>query len=264
MPLEFTSVGQHHSSRPSASEVPPIESSCTPLAATAPSANPLLTFDTRPKHAFADTPMPAAISQPSPVSPPANCDASTSRPSSRAPQNTNTTLKPLASFFDQFLQTARVETQLERTKKRRVPHKNQTSHYPNQVNAPQPVGTLKSFLRNAVRKTSSAHRSAHASYPIHRLSPSYSSNAFTIPNHVGLPPSMTTQFRVPSSPDRAFQPTPYQVVLPSTPPTDSRSRFYATPGHDLDLTLDAAVDSSVNLFCFHNRACECFACSLSV
>ncbi|KAF8206360.1 hypothetical protein K438DRAFT_2014096 [Mycena galopus ATCC 62051] len=187
---------------------------------------------------------------------PVNFDTSASPLPSRAPpQPTNTMLKPLASFFDQFLQTARAETQLERTKRKKTPHKKQVQRHPNQANAPQPVSNLKSFLRNTVRDPFSTQRHPHPSRPNHRLSPSYSSNAFTnrVP-YFEVPPSMTTQFRAPSSPDahRVFPPTPYQVVLPSTPPTSRRPELYTTDRNDHDFTLDA-VDSSVNLFCFNNR-----------
>ncbi|KAJ7158701.1 hypothetical protein C8R46DRAFT_397607 [Mycena filopes] len=59
-------------------------------------------------------------------------------------QTTNGTLKPLLSFFNRFLETARAETQLEKTQKKRVSRKSQRRNP-----APQPIGALKSFLRNS-------------------------------------------------------------------------------------------------------------------
>ncbi|KAJ6513196.1 hypothetical protein C8R45DRAFT_1207079 [Mycena sanguinolenta] len=256
IPLKLTSV-EHHSSPTVciATKTTSMESSrrTPPLAFTSASLDPLptaLEHDTCPTfNASAGNLMPAAIPEPtsSPVSALVHCDDPPASPARSPPQSTNSALKPLASFFDQFLQTARAETQLEQTKKK-VPHKNQ--HRNQAIPPPQPVGTLKSFLRNTVRNNSSVHR-----YQNHRLSPSYSSHADTsnVPAF-GVPPSMTTQFRPPSSPDarRAFQPTPYQVVLPSTPPTTGQPESYTTDANDPDF-----VDSSINLFCFHTRARVC-------
>ncbi|KAJ7274341.1 hypothetical protein B0H12DRAFT_392918 [Mycena haematopus] len=238
VPLKFTSVDQYHSSPTIciAPEVPSMESSCTPLAFITVSANPA--FDTR--LASLNTSEPTS----SPGSVLVHCDNISASPPRSPPRGTDITLKPLASFFDQFLQTARAETQLEQTKKKKVPRKNR---HRRQAIPSQRVGTCKT-----VRTNPSVQHHAHASYQYHRLSPSYSPNAFT--NHVpafDVPPSMTTQFR-PSSPDacRVLQPTPYQVVLPSTPPTSCRPESINDNGHDL--TWDA-VDSSVNLFCFNKR-----------
>jgi hypothetical protein len=224
---------------------------------TIPFVDPLPTLNCPPTSALLIPPAVNPIITVSPVSAFENHDASTALPPSHmSPQITNSALKPLASFFDQFLQTARAETQLERTKRNKAPRK--TSQHPNQGNAPKPIGTLKSFLRNTVRQTSSARRPAHLPDSNYRFSPPYSPNALT--NHVpsfDVPSSMTTQFRVPPSPDahRVFQLTPYQVVLPSTPPTASRPMLYPTDGDDHDFPIDA-VDSSVNLFCFNARVCK--------
>ncbi|KAF7374841.1 hypothetical protein MSAN_00370100 [Mycena sanguinolenta] len=255
IPLKFTSVDQHHSSPTVciAPKGPSMESPrrTLPLASTSAVPDPLptaLEHDTRPAslNTSADDPMPPARPEPTscPASAPVHSDPPASPPRS-PPQSTNVALKPLASFFDQFLQTARAETQLAWTKKK-TPHKNQLRSQA--IPPPQPIGTLKSFLRTSVRNNTSVHRYQN------RRSPSYSShaNSTNVPAF-GVVPSMTTQFRSPSSPDsrRVFHPTPYQVVLPSTPPTSHQPELYTTDGNDHDMPL---VDSSINLFCFSTRA----------
>ncbi|KAJ7756507.1 hypothetical protein DFH07DRAFT_481776 [Mycena maculata] len=200
---------------------------------------PSLVLTTHPDIAnhSGDGPMsPAAI--PPPIS---TCDIATSLPSAHAsPQAVRSTLKPLASFLDQFLQTARSETQLERTKKK-APRKPLPNS--NRVNPQQPISALKSFIQSTVRQTSARHPSDH-----HRSSarltytPDVSSFDF--------PPPMSPQFRVPS-PDIncVLQPTPYQVVLPSTPPT-SRQPVAGTSG---GIVHDITLDSSINLFYLNTR-----------
>ncbi|KAJ7019911.1 hypothetical protein C8F04DRAFT_1320711 [Mycena alexandri] len=202
----------------------------------------------------ADDPMPPAITLPVPNSSPTPATSSpapalTSLSHRESQQTANSTLKPLASFFDQFLQTARVETQLEKNQKKKAPRK---SVRRNPVNAPQPIGALKSFLRNSVRQTSSAQ-------PFARPSSNYPLSSY-LPN--APVPSFDMQFRVPSIPDshRVIQATSYQVVLPSTPPTSAQAMLHTTPTYcnDHDMSL-GAVDSSVDLFCLHARVCAQYA-----
>ncbi|KAJ6531849.1 hypothetical protein B0H19DRAFT_1188881 [Mycena capillaripes] len=252
IPLDLTSLHQHPSSPPQTSCITPgnsqTEPPCAPLVLTPPLAAPFPTPDARPRtstvlNLFTDDPIPAItlLSNSPPVSALGNRDAFISPPPRVSPQIAQSTLKPLASYFDQFLQTARPETQLEKSKRKKTPRK-MTRHL-NQVDAPHLIGTLKSFIRNTVRQTSSARRREHASD-----SDFLSSSPNTFATHVptfDVPPSMTTQFRVPSFPDahRVFQPTPYQVVLPSTPPTSSRPKLHRNDSNDRDLTLDAAPQS---------------------
>ncbi|KAJ7650223.1 hypothetical protein FB45DRAFT_12758 [Roridomyces roridus] len=109
-------------------------------------------------------------------------------------------LKPIGSFFNQFLQTARSETQLQNQKK--APRRVSPKSHPNRSKA--------SFLRSAIRPAEEVHgRLTYA--------PDTSTFQFPVPS---------TPFFVPSSPN-ALQPTPYQVVLPSTPPTSRLPMSFA-------------------------------------
>ncbi|KAJ7678863.1 hypothetical protein DFH06DRAFT_1165063, partial [Mycena polygramma] len=252
VPLEF-----QHSSFPTqtdyvAPEVTPPKPPCAPLSTTPSAARPItLALPT------ADDPMPtiAPLSNSHPASARENCDASISLPPLPvSPQMTNSNLQPLASFFEQFLhnaraETARAETQVEQTKRKKAPRK--ASQHPTRNNAPQPFGTLKSYLRTAVRQTSATRPAllSSADFPF--------CSSLNRTDHVasGLPLSSSTQFRLPSFPveHHISPPAPYHVVLPSTPPAPSRPGPEPFPDGGEDYEF-GAVDSSVNLFCF-TRVC---------
>ncbi|KAJ6576532.1 hypothetical protein DFH09DRAFT_1276514 [Mycena vulgaris] len=256
--LDFSSVNPQASSPQASCQIaqgisqpelqPP---SCLPVAAM-----PTLPDLPTPAHADDHTPLAPILSSLSnslSVCALTNGAAIASLPPSRvSPQITKNTLKPLASFLDQFLQIAQSETQLERSKKK-VPGKVGS----NQMNAPKSTSTsiLNSFLRSSVRPTSSARRTAPPSHS--RPFPPFPTAVLTSkPNglHPAFPPSIAPPFRFPSTPDvHSALHTPYQVVLPSTPPN---SRDYPTPylndGIDVDMAMDT-LDSSVNLFCFNAR-----------
>ncbi|KAJ7170737.1 hypothetical protein C8R43DRAFT_980829 [Mycena crocata] len=172
-----------------------------------------------------------------------DCDAAAFPPPPASPQCMKSTLKPLASFFDQFLQTARSETQLERTKhgkKRKTPRNVQST-----IVSSKTSGVSKLSLR----RPSSARRLVQA--PDYRMSSPvfpYALDTFRDPATATTP-----RFHVPSS-TSGFHPTPYQVVLPSTPPTSYHPTVPPTWNTDLDLPPNV-LNSSVNLFCFNARIC---------
>ncbi|KAK7033174.1 hypothetical protein R3P38DRAFT_2921179 [Favolaschia claudopus] len=190
-----------------------------------------------------------AVVVPSPVTPrltspssPEHCTVlpPPSLPPTSAP-NPDGALKPLASFFDTFLETARAETQLESNQNAsRAKQRRPTIQTPK----PMPLSTLKPFLKNSVR-SASAQR--------HRFASTYK------PVLSSRDEQYMTQFRVPSSP-MALQPTPYQVVLPVTPPTVPARRFETlrnAAANDNTYELDwDVVDSSVEYFCLRNAVCE--------
>lgn len=156
-----------------------------------------------------------------------------SRGSDEPPRST---LRPLASFFDQFLQTARSETHSEQNMKRKAPGKVS----PTQLHDPQHV---KAHRRSHARPT--ARRAAHSSDS--RLSSPFAPKPRTggeIAHCSTFPPPPSSL----SSPDiHAVLRTPYQVILPSTPPTPRNdSTLCSTAGIDQHI----AIDPSINLFCF--------------
>ncbi|KAJ6494877.1 hypothetical protein C8R47DRAFT_1213543 [Mycena vitilis] len=249
VPLEF-----RHSSFPTqtdyvAPEATPPKLPCASLSATSSAARPMTII-----LPTADDPMPPAapFSNSHLACALEDCDASISLPPlSVSPQMSNGNLQPLAYFFEQFLQnaraeTARAETQVEQTSQKKAPRK--ASQHPTRKTTPQPFSTLKSYLRTAVRQTSSNRPAllSSADFPF--------CTSLNGTNHVAseLPLSSLTHFRLPSIPveHHISPPAPYHVVLPSTPPAPSCPGPEPFPvGGD-----DHAADSSVNLFCF-TRVC---------
>ncbi|KAJ6609269.1 hypothetical protein B0H10DRAFT_2065328 [Mycena sp. CBHHK59/15] len=269
VPLMFSSVngnGGHPSfsarisTGTTQAEIPQIASSLTSLAffpALSPSLWPPTSASTNLSQ-FSEDKITLSVpvhfaSSLSASAPPDDCDTQQPLLSSLvSPKGVIKNMKPLASFFDQFLETARSETQLQVPVKKppvakmpRKPAGARTSRPGTSV--PVPVSTLTNFLCNTVRQTSSALHYTPAPPVI-------------LPNAINARVDyqasfVLPHFHSPSSPDidNVLQQTPYQVVLPSTPPT---SRYYDDDEINIEQT-NTAIDSSVNLFCFNTRVCKC-------
>nr|GAT60724.1 predicted protein [Mycena chlorophos] len=104
------------------------------------------------------------------------------------------TLRPLGSFFQEFLETARAETQRSvessaRPVSRRRPG---TRHNGNNTLAPppRPISTMKSFFRSTVRES--------------QASPANQSILSILPSHLRPSRSPEIEFRVPALPAHAF------------------------------------------------------------
>ncbi|KAJ7227248.1 hypothetical protein GGX14DRAFT_102486 [Mycena pura] len=207
-PLEFPALTEHTLCNDSIELVPPSS------PALAPSVAPPSTPNAHP-HTSA---VPVAATSPDGKS--LAPDGPTPAPSFSQvpPRTTNGPLKPLASFLDQFLETARTATKLEKNGKK-APRKPRMKTIAGNAPQPQPISTMKSFFRNAVRIPYSSGCPISSAFP----SP-FSQDPVAMPSSpFHFTPSTTTHVSSNATIHRVGERrTSYQVLLPSTPQTPSQ------------------------------------------
>ncbi|KAJ7067003.1 hypothetical protein C8F01DRAFT_1119949, partial [Mycena amicta] len=221
------SVHRRNSPLPLDSEL----SSLLPDAPAVPTAPPLPVARSQSPSNGPLAPHPAIASPTTPINVAAGVLPVTTDNHSR-PQPT-TGLRPLGSFFQEFLETARTETQLstENIKKatRRRPGPRRNGNNITLAPPPRPISTLKSFLQTSVRESQAPPTGLFI------MSAAFHDHRQRSPENL--------HFRAPLIPA-------YRFGMPSTPPSQTSPQ---TAG-EYSL-LSNAYSSAASLFCLNRPLC---------